>query len=262
MGLGSGDHPPVNEDSNGNPPFPIGNTSRNGGISSLLCTGVFRFLLGGAKRVEDGQLILWGILLQKWPLRGWIEMCELRIQKKMMETEDLYWILWGRSVLPWIHTRSKKSLSSQIHLDFHTPNSSFWSARTATSLATEIRPKAQGFWAHDREAFWGPKNCWKRGWKLDMSCPGSPPFCVIECFTTIFLVVEVYHPNGTSIFKIEDFTEPGLLEKNIDNSPMHGSGQMITTSHQLFTAKGGWGREIPVVSEKLGWWNTTIWPDG
>ena len=47
MGLG---WPPVNEDSNGNPPFPIGNTSRNGGISSQLCTGVFRFLLGGAKK--------------------------------------------------------------------------------------------------------------------------------------------------------------------------------------------------------------------
>lgn len=52
-------------------------------------------------------------------------------------------------------------------------------------------------------------------------------------------MVEVYHPKGTSIFKIEDFTEPGLLEKNIDNSPVHGSGQMITTSHEFFTAKGG-----------------------
>ena len=39
------------------------------------------------------------------------------------------------------------------------------------------------------------------------------------------------------------------------------SGQIIATSPDL-TSKGSWGREIPLFHGNLGWWNTTIWPDG
>ena len=70
-GVGWGDHPPVNEDSNGNPPFPIGNTFTKVEFPASYVPEFFRFLLGGAKKGGRWSVDFVGkICCKKWPSRG------------------------------------------------------------------------------------------------------------------------------------------------------------------------------------------------
>ncbi len=54
---------------------------------------------------------------------------------------------------------------------------------------------------------------------------------------------------------------PKSYRSNTETEWLHGSGQIIATSHDL-TPNGGLVREIPLFQGNLGWWNIIICPDG